>query len=78
MLGRKGLYNAQAVLDEIAREILYFSAAAGGVPEAGIDLKVNLLARMTTSTPDEARSRLTHEIPDSANCIAPCITSKHS
>jgi NADH-quinone oxidoreductase subunit G len=46
MSGRKGLYNAQAVLEEIAREILYFSAAAGGVPEVGVDLKVNLLAGM--------------------------------
>jgi NADH-quinone oxidoreductase subunit G len=44
LLGYKGLYNARAVLDEIAREILYFSAAAGAVPETGIDLKVNLLA----------------------------------
>jgi NADH-quinone oxidoreductase subunit G len=31
MSGRKGLYNAQAVLDELAHEILYFSVAAGGV-----------------------------------------------
>jgi NADH-quinone oxidoreductase subunit G len=46
MSGRKGLYNAQAVLDEVTREILYFSAAAGGVPEVGIDLKVNLLEGM--------------------------------
>jgi len=45
MLGREGLYNAQTVLDDIAREIRYFSAAAGGgVPEVGIDLKLNLLA----------------------------------
>ncbi|MCC6123728.1 MAG: (2Fe-2S)-binding protein [Pirellulales bacterium] len=46
MSGRKGLYDAQAVLREAAHEILYFSAAAGGVPEAGIDLKSNLLAGM--------------------------------
>jgi NADH-quinone oxidoreductase subunit G len=45
LLGRNGLYNARVVLDEIAREILYFSAVAGiVVPETGIDLKVNLLA----------------------------------
>jgi NADH-quinone oxidoreductase subunit G len=44
LLGCKGLYNARAVLDEVARELLYFSAAAGAVPETGIDLKVNLLA----------------------------------
>jgi NADH-quinone oxidoreductase subunit G len=44
LLGRPGLYNARAVLDDISREILYFSAAAGPVPAVGIDLKVNLLA----------------------------------
>jgi NADH-quinone oxidoreductase subunit G len=44
LLGRKGLYNSRAVLDEIAREILYFSAAAGPMPETGVDLRSNLLA----------------------------------
>jgi NADH-quinone oxidoreductase subunit G len=44
MSGRKGLYNAQAVLSELTREILYFSAAISGVSDVGIDLKVNLLA----------------------------------
>ncbi len=44
LLGRSGLYDARSVLAELAREILYFSAAAGGVPETGLDLKVNLLA----------------------------------
>ena len=31
----RGLYNSRGVLDEIAREILYFSAAAGPIPEWG-------------------------------------------
>jgi NADH-quinone oxidoreductase subunit G len=44
MLQMQGLYDARAVLDEMAREILYFSAARGPVPDVGIDLKVNLLA----------------------------------
>jgi len=44
LLDLEGLYNARAVLDEVAREIAYFQAAADDVPEAGIDLKVNLLA----------------------------------
>jgi len=44
LLGRKGLYNARAVLDEVAREILYFHQAGGPVPETGVDLKGNLLA----------------------------------
>ena len=44
LTGRRGLYNSRAVLDEIAREILYFSAIVGPVPETGIDLRSNLLA----------------------------------
>ena len=44
LLGREGLFNGQAVLGEVAREILYFSAAIAPVPEVGVDLKVNLLA----------------------------------
>jgi predicted molibdopterin-dependent oxidoreductase YjgC len=47
LLGRKGLYNSQAVLEEIAREILYFSAVVGPAPETGIDLRANLLAGET-------------------------------
>ena len=42
--GRRGLYNSQAVLEEVAREILSFSAIVGPVPETGIDLRANLLA----------------------------------
>ncbi|MCE5266446.1 MAG: 2Fe-2S iron-sulfur cluster-binding protein [Planctomycetaceae bacterium] len=45
LLGRKGLYNSDAVLAEVAREISYFSAVVGPVPEVGIDLRANLLAR---------------------------------
>ena len=44
LLRREGLYNSRAPLDELAREVLYFSAVRGPVPEVGIDLKVNLLA----------------------------------
>ncbi len=42
--GRTGLYQANAVLADVAREIGYFAAAAGEVPDVGIDLKVNHLA----------------------------------
>jgi len=45
MLGWPGLYNSRTVLDQVAREIQYFAAAAGEVPETGIDLRVNLLAQ---------------------------------
>ncbi len=44
MLGRKGLYQARAVLDDLSREIPYFAAAKGPIPPTGLDLKVNMLA----------------------------------
>jgi NADH-quinone oxidoreductase subunit G len=44
LLGRPGLYNARSVLDELSREIIYFSPAMGSIPDVGVDLKVNLLA----------------------------------
>jgi NADH-quinone oxidoreductase subunit G len=44
LLKRSGLYRASDVLDDIARDIAYFSAAASGVPPVGVDLKVNQLA----------------------------------
>jgi len=44
MLGRKGLYNPQEVLQDMAREIPYFSAAVGEIPESGVNLLGNLLA----------------------------------
>mgnify|MGYP000852397038 FL=1 len=44
LLGRQGLYDARAVLSEVARQIAYFAPAAGDVPETGVDLKVNWLA----------------------------------
>ena len=43
LLKMDGLFDAQAVLDEVAREIRYFSAVTGPLPEVGIDLKANLL-----------------------------------
>lgn len=44
LLGRPGLYRAKEALAEIAREIVTFSPAAQGVPDVGVDLKVNQLA----------------------------------
>jgi NADH-quinone oxidoreductase subunit G len=44
MLGRKGLYNARAVLDDLSREILYFAPAAGPIAETGLNMKINRLA----------------------------------
>jgi NADH-quinone oxidoreductase subunit G len=44
MLGMRGLYDARKVLDEVAAEIIAFSAAAGTVSPVGVDLRVNHLA----------------------------------
>jgi NADH-quinone oxidoreductase subunit G len=44
LLGRPGLYQSRAVLDDLSREILYFSAATAAVPDVGLDLKINQLA----------------------------------
>ncbi len=53
LLGRPGLYNAQAVLCEVAAEVSYYSAVGcGPVPDAGFNLKVNLLAE-TSPKPEK-------------------------
>jgi NADH-quinone oxidoreductase subunit G len=44
MLERKGLFDSRVVLDELSREIMYFSAATGAIPEVGLDLKINRMA----------------------------------
>ena len=44
LLEMPGLYNARKVLDELSREIGYFSAAMDTIPNVGIDLKINQLA----------------------------------
>lgn len=44
LLGRKGLYRARDVLSEVAGQISVFAAAARGVPDVGVDLRVNQLA----------------------------------
>jgi len=51
LLGREGLYDARAVLSEVAAEIPYFRAAVGAVPDVGVNLKVNLLAESPGSRP---------------------------
>ncbi|MDX1964530.1 MAG: 2Fe-2S iron-sulfur cluster-binding protein [Pirellulales bacterium] len=46
LLGRQGLYNAGAILQELAAEIPAFSAVTGlnPIPPQGVDLRVNQLA----------------------------------
>lgn len=44
LCGREGLYDASAVLQELARKIPAFSAAVGGFSDIGIDLRLNQIA----------------------------------
>ncbi len=46
LLGRQGLYRPAQVLQEIAREIPFFSAASGAIPAHGLDLRIHLLAEV--------------------------------
>ena len=46
LLGGSGLYRLRGVLDELAREILYFSAAVTPIPDVGLDLKINSSPRV--------------------------------
>jgi NADH-quinone oxidoreductase subunit G len=46
LLGRPGMYQAKAVLHEVAVKIPLFAAAAEGVPPHGLDLMVNQLAEV--------------------------------
>lgn len=41
---RSSLYNPRQALDEVSREIIYFSAATALIPPTGMQLKVNQLA----------------------------------
>ena len=52
MLDGRGLYDYRSVLDELAREILYFSAAVTPIPAVGLDLKMNLLAGTESQNPN--------------------------
>jgi predicted molibdopterin-dependent oxidoreductase YjgC len=44
LLGSPGLYDARAVLSEVAARIGFFHVAGGPIPEVGVNLKLNLLA----------------------------------
>jgi NADH-quinone oxidoreductase subunit G len=43
LLKKPGLYRAKDALGDLAREMVYFSAAVEGVPDVGVDLRVNQL-----------------------------------
>ena len=42
--GRKGMYRATEVLEEVARDVSFFGPATGEIPVTGVDLRVNQLA----------------------------------
>jgi NADH-quinone oxidoreductase subunit G len=44
LLEQPGLYRARPILSELAEYFVYFSAAAGTIPDVGVDLKINQLA----------------------------------
>jgi NADH-quinone oxidoreductase subunit G len=46
LTGHTGLFKATSVLEQIAHDHVAFSAARGGVPEVGVDLKANQLAEV--------------------------------
>jgi NADH-quinone oxidoreductase subunit G len=52
LLERAGLYRPRDVMQEVAREIGYFAAALGTIPEWGVDLKVNQLAAAPVGATD--------------------------
>jgi NADH-quinone oxidoreductase subunit G len=47
LLEMPGMYKASAVLPEIAATIPFFAGAVPPIPEAGVDLRANLLASVT-------------------------------
>ena len=49
LLGMTGLVKARRVLDEVAREIPYFAAAAEPVGPLGVDLKAGQVAEAATT-----------------------------
>jgi predicted molibdopterin-dependent oxidoreductase YjgC len=49
LLGMSGLYRGRPVLEEIAREIPYFQAAAAAVPEHGVQLPAAATAPVASS-----------------------------
>ncbi|MBS0262198.1 MAG: molybdopterin-dependent oxidoreductase [Planctomycetes bacterium] len=59
LLARKGLYQADAVLAELAGAIGFFARASGGVPEAGL----NLVTGTEKSPKTTALGTVTHPLP---------------
>ncbi|HEY3966585.1 MAG TPA: molybdopterin-dependent oxidoreductase [Planctomycetaceae bacterium] len=59
LLGRKGLYQASAVLAELAGAVPFFARAAGGVPEAGLNLATGQEQQPRTT----ALGTVTHPLP---------------
>lgn len=59
LLGRRGLYQAAAILPELAAEIAFFTRAASGVPDGGL----NLVTGTEKSPRTTQLGTVTHPIP---------------
>jgi NADH-quinone oxidoreductase subunit G len=59
LLGRRGLYNPDAVLAELAETIPFFARAKDGVPEAGLNLVTGTEKKPATT----ALGTVTHPLP---------------
>jgi NADH-quinone oxidoreductase subunit G len=51
LLSRPGMYSSRAVREEVAGRLIHFSAAAGPIPDVGVDLRVNQLATEPAAVP---------------------------
>jgi hypothetical protein len=45
------MYSSRAVREEVAGRLIHFSAAAGPIPDVGVDLRVNQLATEPAAVP---------------------------
>lgn len=69
LLGRKGLYQAAAVIRELAHAVPFFARAAEGVPEAGLNLVTGTEQQPRTT----ALGTVTHPLPTFRSMAAPFL-----
>jgi len=69
LLGRKGLYHAAAVIREVSGQIPFFSRAAQGVPEAGL----NLVTGQEKTPRTTALGTVTHPLPTFRSVASPLL-----
>ncbi|MFN0052459.1 MAG: 2Fe-2S iron-sulfur cluster-binding protein [Planctomycetales bacterium] len=69
LLGRRGLFQATAVLQELAASVPFFSRAAAGVPEAGLNLVTGTEQHPRTT----ALGTVTHPLPTFRSVATPLL-----